>query len=75
MYVYLANSPKGARSNDLQGSSFKPRKNEIVIRAFDAITVAVNKLSIYITFWTDFQSLWDLQPEVLYERLGEDLEK
>jgi dynein heavy chain 1 len=52
-----------------------PSKNEILTRAFDAITAAVNKLSIYITFWTDFQSLWDLQPEVLYERLGEDLEK
>lgn len=35
----------------------------------------MQKVGEYVHQWTQYQALWDLQPDVLYEHLGNDLEK
>ncbi|KAI0984717.1 hypothetical protein GJ496_002628 [Pomphorhynchus laevis] len=40
--------------------------------AYDAIILVIKNASEYIKTWMDFQSLWDLQPDILYDRLGKE---
>ena len=34
----------------------------------------MKRVSEYVDQWTQYQSLWDLQPEMLYEKLTTDLD-
>ena len=52
-----------------------PHKNQILLDVHSAIENVMRKLNNYTTHWTRYQALWDLQPEILYERLGNDLTK
>lgn len=41
--------------------------------AYLAIEATVKQMRDYVDEWLRYQSLWDLQPEQLYHRLGEDI--
>ena len=41
--------------------------------AFGAIESLLTKAKDFVDIWLNFQSLWDLQPDNLYSRLGESL--
>ncbi|XP_018494643.2 dynein heavy chain, cytoplasmic [Galendromus occidentalis] len=41
--------------------------------AYTAIEVTVRQMKEYVDEWLRYQSLWDLQPEQLYAKLGEDI--
>lgn len=41
--------------------------------AFTAIDSLLTQAKEFVDIWLNFQSLWDLQPESLYTRLGENL--
>lgn len=41
--------------------------------AFTAIDSLLSQAKEFVDIWLNFQSLWDLQPESLYTRLGESL--
>ena len=41
--------------------------------ALAAVDAQLNQAHEYIKVWLQFQSLWDLQPETLYNRLGSNL--
>ena len=42
--------------------------------AYNAIENVLNQANEYIKTWLNFQSLWDLQPDVLYQKLGNNLQ-
>ncbi|KAL7667891.1 hypothetical protein ACOME3_008618 [Neoechinorhynchus agilis] len=44
-------------------------------RSYVEINNLVNSAAKYVDNWLHFQSLWDLQPDVLYDELGSDVEK
>ncbi|XP_073960063.1 dynein heavy chain, cytoplasmic isoform X2 [Choristoneura fumiferana] len=41
--------------------------------AYDAIEQKTSQVREYVDEWLRYQALWDLQPETLYGRLGEDI--
>lgn len=41
--------------------------------AYQVIEEKLREISIYVDKWLQFQSLWDLQPEQVYDMLGENL--
>lgn len=43
--------------------------------AYKAIQDKTNEMQLYINQWLAYQSLWDLQPDMLYERLGIDISR
>ena len=40
----------------------------------EAINSLMLRVAEYVNRWTQYQALWDLQPDVLYERLGDELQ-
>lgn len=42
-------------------------------RPFSLIEIKVQQLREYVAKWLQFQSLWDLEAEYVFNRLGEDL--
>jgi dynein heavy chain 1 len=45
----------------------------VLTAAYDAIDEVMNKTNNYVNQWTRYQALWDLQQEILFDRLGTDL--
>lgn len=43
--------------------------------AYTAVENKINQMNIYINQWLTYQSLWDLQPDILYEKLKDDVNK
>jgi hypothetical protein len=46
---------------------------ETLRRPFSLIEAKVQQLKAYVNKWLQFQSLWDLEAEYVFNRLGEDL--
>ncbi|CAG8537602.1 36677_t:CDS:10 [Gigaspora margarita] len=44
-------------------------------KAYDVIEVKLKEASEHINKWFQFQSLWDLEPNYIYDSLGNDLNK
>ena len=44
-----------------------------IVRVYKVIEIQINEVTEYVDKWLQFQSLWDLQSEQVYEHLGEDL--
>jgi dynein heavy chain 1 len=59
-----------ARFNDLPASCA-----DDLSKVYTAVETKLQDISIYIDKWLQFQSLWDLQSEQVYELLGEQLSK
>ena len=51
-----------------------PSGGEALERAFSSVQVLVQQAELYVRTWTSYQSLWDLQADQIYNRLGEDLQ-
>ncbi|TRY83561.1 hypothetical protein DNTS_016270 [Danionella cerebrum] len=43
--------------------------------AYNAVKENVSEVEQYVKVWLQYQCLWDMQPENIYTRLGEDLNK
>ncbi|KAL1257320.1 hypothetical protein QQF64_010564 [Cirrhinus molitorella] len=43
--------------------------------AYNAVKEIVSEVEQYVKVWLQYQCLWDMQPENIYNRLGEDLNK
>ncbi|XP_028677485.1 cytoplasmic dynein 1 heavy chain 1 isoform X2 [Erpetoichthys calabaricus] len=43
--------------------------------AYSAVKDIVNEVELYVKVWLQYQCLWDMQAENIYNRLGEDLNK
>jgi dynein heavy chain 1 len=43
--------------------------------AYDAIESVTRDSDAYVQIWLHYQSLWDLQPDVLYEKMGNNLKQ
>ncbi|CAB3253573.1 unnamed protein product [Arctia plantaginis] len=50
-----------------------PGGSSPVENAYDAIEQKISQVREYVHEWLRYQALWDLQPESLYGRLGEDI--
>ncbi|XP_065362456.1 dynein heavy chain, cytoplasmic-like [Calliphora vicina] len=48
-------------------------ENKILENAYDAIESKIGEVRNYVDEWLRYQSLWDLQADTLYGRLGEDV--
>ncbi|KAH6718072.1 cytoplasmic dynein-like protein 1 heavy chain 1 [Leptodontidium sp. MPI-SDFR-AT-0119] len=59
-----------ARFTDLPGSC-----TDSLSRVYTSVETKLNEISLYVDKWLQFQSLWDLQAEQVYEALGEQLSK
>ena len=44
-------------------------------RPYDAIEDRLRDLRVYVDKWLEFQALWDLEADYLYNTLGDDLDK
>ncbi|CAG8466762.1 5969_t:CDS:10, partial [Racocetra fulgida] len=44
-------------------------------KAYEVIEAKLKEVSEYVNKWLQFQSLWDLEPNHIYDRLGDDLNK
>ncbi|CAI4230233.1 unnamed protein product [Auanema sp. JU1783] len=47
----------------------------VIMEAYNTIDNIMSKVEDYVNEWLRYQALWDLQAEILYERLGTDLSK
>jgi len=52
-----------------------PHGQKILFDAYSAVENVMQKVAEYVNEWIRQQTLWDLQPEVLYDRLGVELER
>lgn len=50
-----------------------PGGSEPLENAYEAIENKVSEVRNYVDEWLRYQSLWDLQADTLYGRLGEDI--
>ncbi|XP_021916198.1 dynein heavy chain, cytoplasmic isoform X1 [Zootermopsis nevadensis] len=50
-----------------------PQGSVILEAAYEAIENKIKQVHTYVGEWLQYQSLWDLQPENLYGKLGEDI--
>ncbi|XP_055327511.1 dynein heavy chain, cytoplasmic-like [Paramacrobiotus metropolitanus] len=48
---------------------------QVLIEIFAAVDGLIAQVEAYVQEWLRYQALWDLQPEMVYERLGTDMEK
>lgn len=69
----------GIESESEYKTTFKALLNKLPLNskpledAYETIETLINEADNYVNTWLDFQSLWDLQPDQLYTRLGKDL--
>ena len=47
--------------------------NSILERPFALIETRIRDLTVYVSKWLQFQSLWDLESEYVFNRLGDSL--
>uniref|UniRef100_A0A915BJF8 Dynein heavy chain, cytoplasmic n=6 Tax=Parascaris univalens TaxID=6257 RepID=A0A915BJF8_PARUN len=52
-----------------------PQGQKILEQAYTAVEKVINDVADYVGEWLRYQALWDLQPDLLYERLGSDVSK
>ncbi|TKR93274.1 hypothetical protein L596_007763 [Steinernema carpocapsae] len=52
-----------------------PQGQVIPERAYSSVDKLLHQVSEYVNDWLRYQALWDLQPEMLFERLGTELDK
>lgn len=50
-----------------------PNGTEHLEKAYEAIENKISEVRNYVDEWLRYQSLWDLQADTLYGRLGEDI--
>lgn len=50
-----------------------PTGSEQLENAYSAIEGKISEVRSYVEEWLRYQSLWDLQADALYGRLGEDI--
>ena len=62
----------GPEQSDARGPALSGPVLEL---AYKTIEWIVERAREYVKTWTSYQALWDLQPEVLYERLGSSLRR
>ncbi|KAJ3101821.1 hypothetical protein HDU97_001047 [Phlyctochytrium planicorne] len=67
--MYLDPSIELARQN------FYDQLHDWLLSAYGAIDGMLVKVSAYVNVWMQYQSLWDLESEYVYSKLGEDLAK
>lgn len=48
---------------------------QILNQAYEAIEMKIRQMRDYIQQWLTYQSLWDLQSDMLYTKLGDDITK
>ncbi|MCP9259197.1 Dynein heavy chain, cytoplasmic [Dirofilaria immitis] len=52
-----------------------PQGQKVIEQAYDTVEKVMKEVADYVGEWLRYQALWDLQPDVLYERLGNDVSK
>lgn len=52
-----------------------PQNQKVFFEATTGVEATMSKVANYVGEWVRYQALWDLQPDMLYERLGNDLDK
>ncbi|KAI4602866.1 Dynein heavy chain, cytoplasmic [Pestalotiopsis sp. 9143b] len=63
-------APEEVRFTDLPGSC-----TDILLNAYLSIENKLGNIATYVDKWLQFQSLWDLQTDQVYDLLGEQLSK
>lgn len=52
-----------------------PDSTQVLESAYETIDAKVKQMQEYIFQWLTYQSLWDLQPDMLYVKLNENVSK
>lgn len=50
-----------------------PTGSQPLENAYGAIETKISEVRDYVDEWLRYQSLWDLQADILYGRLGDDI--
>lgn len=50
-----------------------PTGSQQLENAYEAIETKISEVRYYVDEWLRYQSLWDLQADMLYGRLGDDI--
>ena len=62
-------------SSSAQFANLPSRCTDSLTQVYGAVEGKLREISVYVDKWLQFQSLWDLQSEHVYDVLGEDLAK
>ncbi|KAI9295785.1 dynein heavy chain [Neoconidiobolus thromboides FSU 785] len=54
-------------------SIIKDLDDDALTSAYEKIESKIKEVSDYVKIWLQYQSLWDLEPEIVYTKLGDDL--
>ena len=65
----------GSGDNEARFTDLPSSCAESLCRVYVSIETKLREISIYVDKWLQFQSLWDLQSDQVYEILGEQLSK
>ncbi|KAL1605495.1 dynein heavy chain [Nothophoma quercina] len=72
-YEIRLDSAKDSSTN--QFSDLPSKCTDSLIEVYGAVESKLGDISTYVDEWLQFQSLWDLQSEHVYDVLGEDLSR
>lgn len=50
-------------------------QEEIICTAYQKVEHLMDSISVFQSKWLNYQSLWDLSPEMVYSSLGLDVER
>lgn len=72
-YEIRIDSTKDVSANHF--SELPSKCTDSLIEVYSAVEGKLGDVSTYVDEWLQFQSLWDLQSELVYDALGEDLSR
>lgn len=72
-YEMRVEAAENASNN--QFSNLASRCTDALMQVYGAVEGKLHEISAYVDEWLQFQSLWDLQSDHVYEILGEDLSR
>uniref|UniRef100_A0A0N5AC29 DHC_N1 domain-containing protein n=1 Tax=Syphacia muris TaxID=451379 RepID=A0A0N5AC29_9BILA len=75
VFIFLFALTKNNESTYRDVLAVLPQGQKILDEAYAAVEDVIKEVSEYVGEWLRYQALWDLQPDLLYERLGFDIKK
>ena len=77
--LYLSTSEKNIQKDIFKETTFRDIISKIdqkkLLDVYSSLEKIFNECEKYVKTWESYQVLWKIQPQVIYDKLGEDIEK
>ena len=77
--LYLRTSGRNMQEDIFKESTFRDIiskiDQKILLDVYSSLEKKFNECEEYVKTWVSYQVLWEIQPQVIYDKLGEDMEK